>query len=197
MAVGLCAAWPFRQTLLDEEDFPAASPPATATSLLPPPLTATKRAVSRTEESLPSSPALEPEIGAGPLATVLDRGVPRRKLLKLDQTAPLPRLPVSFASQSRDEAVPSDPSSSRVEEEADAARPGPPRDRRYYRIGKYDTLEAIAERLLGSREHADKLLAANAEIIRVREILPVGATIVIPNLHQPSETIVRLPEATD
>ena len=196
MAVGLCAAWPFRKTLLDDEDFPAATPPPMATSL-PPPLAAPKLSVQRTDESSPSSPALEPEIGAGPLTTVLDRGGPRRKLLKLDQTAPLPRLPVSFASQSRDEAVPRDPAAAEPADDSVSHAPAPPRDRRYYRIGKYDTLEAIAERFLGSREHAEKLLAANAQTIRVREILPVGATIVIPELHESSETIVRLPASGD
>jgi hypothetical protein len=46
----------------------------------------------------------------------------------------------------------------------------------------------------GSRQHSDKLLADNANVILAPEVLPVGATIIIPDLSLPSETVVRLPE---
>jgi phage tail protein X len=197
MAAGLCAAWPFRKTLLDEDEFQVSPAPAAVTSRLPRPALSTTLSHEPADEPAPAPRHSEPEIGHEPLTAVLDRGVPRRELVKLDQTAALPRLPARYSSQSSDvsfesrSAVPEESGSS----SSPAGTPSPPRDRRYYRIRRHDTLEDIAERLLGSRAHADKLLAANADVILVREILPVGVTIVVPELHEPPTTIVRLPES--
>jgi phage tail protein X len=196
MAAGLCAAWPFRKTLLDEEeDFSLSATPAAVTTTV-----GATAASSRPPGDPSEKPSLagqdgEPESGLAPLIAALDQGPPKRDLVKLDQTVPLPRLPGGFVSQSSDVAreprvaVPPEPEPSA----AAAGRPSPPRDRRYYRIRRHDTLEDIAERMLGSRQHADKLQAANPDVILVREILPVGATIDVPDLHEPTETIVRLP----
>ena len=197
MAAGLCAAWPFRKTLLeDEKEFHVLATPAAATSQDSRPEVPTRLAHDPAEETVPAKRQDEADEGREPLTAVLDQGVPQRKLVKLDQSAPLPRLPANFVSRfSGGASVPQ--SAAPVEGDfavSPDSTPGPPRDRRYYRIRRHDTLEDIAERLLGSREHADKLLAANADVILAREILPVGATIVVPELHEPSTTMVRVPE---
>jgi phage tail protein X len=196
MAAGFCAAWPFRKTLLEEDDFPASVVPAAVATLADRP--APPKVVDQPAEV--SSPAIERSVrsqhGLEPLTAVLDQGVPRRKLVKVDQTGPLPRLPASYASQSSESRAKA-ASTAAIDSELNRSSvtpPSPPHDRRYYRIRRHDTLEDIAERMLGSREHADKLLAANADVILAREILPVGAAIVIPDLHEPTETFVRVPE---
>jgi phage tail protein X len=133
-----------------------------------------------------------------PLISARER-VATRALAKLEVSARLPSLAANYSPQV--EFHPADPRSALLEppdsSPAIVEWPDPSRQPRRYRIGKHDTLEAIAERLLGSRQHADKLLAANPGVILVPEILPVGATIVIPDIDQATETLVRVPQPRD
>jgi hypothetical protein len=196
MAAGLCAAWPFRKSWLEEQDAliiealaaPVAqrpTQPALVTTPLPP---QGERSPAQTSLPLDSAPAVP---GLHPL-TALDRGMSRRSLVRVDQAPPLPTLAADFSTAPIGSSV--DPRAAVVgsDSSSETSEPAPPRHQRRYRILKHDSLESIAERLLGSRQHADKLLAANPEVILAPEVLPVGATIVIPDLSLPAETVVRL-----
>ena len=192
MAAGLCAAWPFHKSWLAEQDALVNEALSTAA---PPPI---QPLLVRQPQPLDDepSPALEtaPMDGLHPLASALDRGFAERSLVRIDQHPPIPDLAAGFAAPRSTvdprSAVLADDDPSQVT----AGEPAPPRHWRRYRILKHDTLESIAERLLGSPANANRLLAANADVILVPEVLPVGATIVIPDLSLAAESLVRRPE---
>ncbi len=196
MAVGLCAAWPFRRTWLAEEDAQALRELAAPVPLVTRPANPVRLTHVHADEPSPAMESPPALAGLHPLASSLDRSVSTRALVKVDESPQLPALAADFSAANfhphRDPSAatlaPGDSSP------ALAGELNPPRPRRRYRIGKHDTLAAIAERLLGSPLHADKLLAANPGVILVPEVLPVGATIVIPDLTERAETMVRLPD---
>lgn len=199
MAAGLCAAWPFRKTWLEEQEPALIAPVQPQAIAASPPLLPAKRTEVRPDETSPAVESEAPDItpaiaGLHPLTSALERGVAQRPLVKIDRA---PELPALASDYSLAEQRQLDPRSAILADEGSApvmTENAPPELRRY-RIGKHDTLESIAERLLGSPQHADKLLAANREVILVPEVLPVGATIVIPQVALPAETIVRRPGA--
>jgi hypothetical protein len=205
MAAGLCAAWPFRKSWLEEQDAlvtkALAAPAVLPTSQAPPP---SRLPPPRHDDQDETSPALTPPpltshppvLGLHPLTSALDRGITQRSLVRIDRLPQAPTLATDFSTAPPSSSL--DPRAA-ILAETDSpplmtSEPAPPRHQRRYRILKHDTLESIAERLLGSREHAGKLLAANANVILAPEVLPVGATIIIPELSLPSESFVRLPE---
>lgn len=202
MAAGLCAAWPFRKSWLQEQD--ALVTEALAAPVIPRPSRPTllsSPSQHRDDEPSPALSSLSLDSNAAvpglhPLTSALDRGISRRSLVRVDETPQVPTLAADFSTAPAASSL--DPRAAVFGKDDSSpvmtSEPAPPRHQRRYRILKHDTLESIAERLLGSREHADKLLAANPEVILAPEVLPVGATIVIPDLSLPSETIVRLPE---
>lgn len=57
-----------------------------------------------------------------------------------------------------------------------------------HRIADGDTLEAIAERYLGSPSRWQVILEANGELLTDRNILPIGQEIRIPHVRDPSPT---------
>jgi phage tail protein X len=192
MAAGLCAAWPFHKSWLAEQDALVSEALSTAA---PPPI---QPLIIRQPQPVNDepSPALEtaPLPGLHPLASALDRRFEERSLVRIDQRPPIPDLAAGFTVprgtlDPRSTVLAGNDASPVITSE-----PVPPRHWRRYRILKHDTLESIAERLLGSRAHANQLLAANADVILVPEVLPVGATIVIPDLSLSAESLVRRPE---
>ena len=202
MAAGLCAAWPFRKSWLQEQD--ALVTEALAAPVIPHPSQPTLRSrltQPRHDERSPelNSLSLDPNPavpGLHPLTSALDRGMTQRSLVRVDQAPQVPTLAADFSTAPAASSL--DPHAALLGEidssPVMSSELAPPRHQRRYRILKHDSLESIAERLLGSRQHADKLLAANPEVILAPEVLPVGATIIIPDISLPSETIVRLPE---
>lgn len=197
MTAGICAAWPFRKEWLPAADVVQSSTAlAKPAPLLVRPVEPTKLTPDRAAESSPAATLSKPYSGPMPLTTALERELPRRALVKVDEPARLPALAADYVQRPGSGIL--DPRSAVLGNGGSsptiAEAPPPPGNLRRYRIRKHDTLDAIAERMLGSRQHADKLLAANPEVILVPEILPVGATIVIPDLSHPSQTVVRVPE---
>lgn len=198
---GLGAAWPFRKTLLTNEDLDQvlreefAPVPILGERRQPPPalLTAADSGDPSPVETLP-----EESLALEPLTAVLERGVAARAMDKVDEVddlVPLPALSASYVPQAEPAAA--DPREPTLGDRGTAPSVTAARPPRHYRIRKNDTLEDIAQRLLGSPQHADKLLAANPGVILVPEILPVGATIIVPDLSQPSPALVQLPGAQD
>ena len=194
MAAGLCASWPFRKTWLEEHDSLVSEALSAAQAApLQPPLVRSQPQLEHDEPS-PALDSQDPVPGLHPLASALERGLTQRSLVRLEER---PQVPALAADYSAADSQRLDPRSAVLGADTSPvmdSQPPPPQHLRRYRIARHDTLEAIAERLMGSRAHADKLLAANADVILFPEVLPVGATIVIPELSATPETIVRRPE---
>lgn len=165
VVAGLCAAWPFRQEQV------ARIEPPTLTAPLALPL-------RRPDVPLALAPRGEasPAIGlhASPLAPLAEAALtPVARSIELTNLSPPPALPVSF--QPNVEASP--PSNWRPEPLTPARPPVKPRP---YRLRDGDTLEKIAERLLGNRERAAEIFEANRDVLALPDLLPVGVTILIP-----------------
>jgi nucleoid-associated protein YgaU len=159
--VGVCAAWPFRQ-------FEQRGDPQEPLGM---PLELPLRRPDAPLELAPRSdvsPAigLDTMGGAGSLASA--------STPELANLAPPPALPVSFQPMSFT------PTPSDWRPEPIVRRGSPPGKPRTYRIRDGDTLEKIAERLLGSRERAGELFEANRALLSRPDLLPVGITIMIP-----------------
>jgi nucleoid-associated protein YgaU len=174
MLIGLCAAWPFRQTY---SRIPA---PKSAAA----PLELTLRRPDAPLELAPRtdiSPAVGLESIAGQSPSSAGRSLTSLKTTDLANLAPPPALPVSF------QPTTASPSSNdwRPEPVVRATKPqGKPRP---YRIRDGDTLERIAERLLGNRERATEIFEANREVLNRPDLLPVGVTIMLPPREQPDD----------
>ena len=110
---------------------------------------------------------------AGPMPST-PRTLTSLHSLDLANLAPPPALPVSFQPA----VAPQAPGDWRPEPLTRPARPlGKPRP---YRLRDGDTLERIAERLLGNRERAAEIFEANRNLLARPDLLPVGVTIMLP-----------------
>jgi phage tail protein X len=90
----------------------------------------------------------------------------------LANLVPPPALPVSF--QPTNTQSPGDWRPEPVTRSTPPARPRP------YRLRDGDTLEKIAERLLGDRSRAGEIYEANRSLISQPDLLPIGVTILLP-----------------
>jgi nucleoid-associated protein YgaU len=92
----------------------------------------------------------------------------------LDNLAPPPALPVAFHPT----LPPTQPNDWRPDSIVKPAiQPRPPRP---YRIRDRDTLELIAERLLGDKQRAGEIFESNRNVLSRPDLLPVGMTILLP-----------------
>lgn len=175
MLVGLVAAWPYRQS---------PSPPAKTPLAVTRPLQLTIR---RPDVPLELAPRIDvsPAEGLRVAAAAPEESPPQPMRLPaspgyaLDSLAPAPALPVSFQPTT----PPAKPNDWRPDA---AARPSvQPRPPRPYRIRDRDTLELIAERLLGDRQRAGEIFEANRNVLARPDLLPVGVTIMLPSRENP------------
>jgi nucleoid-associated protein YgaU len=163
--VGLCAAWPFRQTAPAR---PALSPTAA-------PLALTLRRPDAPLELAPRvevSPALTRE-RAEPAQTLAATSIASEQALSVANLAPPPAMPISFQPLGGD----FHPTNWRPEPVVGNQPPAKPRP---YRLRDGDTLERLAERFLGDVRRAEEIFAANRHLLARPDLLPVGIEIVIP-----------------
>ena len=170
--VGLCAAWPFRQSV------PARPTPAPIAA----PLELTLRRPDAPLELAPrveASPALAPERTelAQQVATA---SLPTERSLSVANLAPPPAMPISFQPLAGD----FHPTNWRP---APPVVIKPPAKPRTYRLRDGDTLERLAERFLGDRGRGEEIFAANRHLLARPDVLPVGIEIVIPPRQTASE----------
>ena len=174
--LGLCAAWPYRQ------------PPPPPDLKPAPPAQPLQFTIRRPDVPLELAPRIEvsPAQGLYSPTSLHDASPPPPAPLSAAQTyaleslAPPPTLPVSFQPA----APPSHPNEWRPDATArPAAQPRPPRP---YRLRDGDTLEKIADRLLGDRERAAEIFAANRHVLAQPDLLPVGVTIMVPSRDGPT-----------
>lgn len=95
----------------------------------------------------------------------------------LEDLGPPPELPIAFAPAAEN------PLSSNSSWQRPDAAPGWLEKQlrpRQYKLRDGDTLEELAERLLGSRSRAGEIFQANRDVLTAPDLLPVGVTIVIP-----------------
>jgi len=167
LLLGMCAALPFRQP---------PRPPAPPRER-PVPLSLTIR---RPDSPLELAPRIDvsPAVGlAGRGQETGDRGqetVPGAPA-DLANLVPPPALPVSFQPSAGGPPA----NDWRPDALANAA-PRPKAQPRPYRLRDGDTLEKIAERLLGDPYRAIEIFAMNPGVLERPDLLPVGATILVP-----------------
>ena len=161
---GVCAALPFRQTPERVVEPPSAAVPLKLTLRRP---DAPLELAPRIEVS-PAEGLGESGVGSRQL------GVGGQELVDLGNMAPPPALPVSFQPS----VASSQPNDWRPEPVVQRAQAQPPP--RPYRLRDGDTLEGIAERLLGNRGRAVEIFEANRSVLARPDLLPVGVTIVLP-----------------
>jgi nucleoid-associated protein YgaU len=112
-------------------------------------------------------------IAVGQTTPAGTRSLTSLRTADLANLAPPPALPVSFQPGNANP-----PNEWRPEPAAQPTRPaGKPRP---YRLRDGDTLEKIAERLLGTRERATEIFEANRDVLTRPDLLPVGVTIILP-----------------
>jgi len=92
----------------------------------------------------------------------------------LSDLVPPPALPVSFQPNT------TSPESSDWRPEAVVRTPRPKSQLRPYRLRDGDTLEKIADRLLGSAQRAGEIFELNRGVLSRPDLLPVGVTIMLP-----------------
>ena len=161
LGAGVCAAWPFRQ-----REPRIVDPPQGAV-----PLQIVLRGSDVTLTGAPAS-ASSPAVGldaarasyAGTRSLVTKDGSER--LVDLENLAPPPDFPLAYQPASNTPA----PTGQRPRSE----KP------RTYRLRDGDTLEMLAERLLGSRARAMEIFEINRDVLSRPDLLPVGRTLVIP-----------------
>lgn len=175
--LGLCAAWPYRQT----------APPPAERPL--PPAQPLQLTIRRPDVPLGLAPRIEisPAEGMYSPTSLHDDSPPAPAALSAAQTyaleslAPPPALPVSFQPA----APPAQPNEWRPDATArPAAKPRPPRP---YRLRDGDTLEKIAQRLLGDPQRASEIFEANRNVLARPDLLPVGVTIMLPPKERAGE----------
>jgi len=163
---GLCAALPFR---LSPPIAPEEPPPAAPMSL-------TLRRPDAPLELAPRievSPAVGLETANFPAYSATNQDFDRASQnSNLANLVPPPALPVSFQ--------PTNSEPPRDWKPEPLARPAPQARPRPYRLRDGDTLEKIAERLLGDRSRAAEIYEANRSVISQPDLLPVGVTIMVP-----------------
>lgn len=158
LALGVCAAWPFRQASLPAPQAPA---PALALDLVP-------RGQDVLHARGPAS-ELSPAVGLENIGSdfVLPSPLTVRPASAtfarpdLAQLAPPPAMPRDFAA-------------------TDASSAAPPLPPRTYRLRDGDTLEWVAQRFLGGPERAGEIFEANRDTLARPDLLPVGVTIKLP-----------------
>jgi hypothetical protein len=170
VAAGVIAAWPFRQ-------FPA--PPSIQPRLATTPLQLTIRRPDVPLELAPRidiSPAegLHEERKVGDIPLPQPAALPTAPNYALESLAPPPALPVSFHPA----LPPSQPNDWRPDAIVKPAVQ--PRPARPYRIRDRDTLELVAERLLGDKTRASEIFETNRNVLSRPDLLPVGVTIMLP-----------------
>jgi nucleoid-associated protein YgaU len=115
-----------------------------------------------------------------PAATPAKAPTPSPVTLKISETPPGPMVPANMAS---------DASSRRETGDMPATpmpaphKPAPPRR---HTIVDGDTLGNLAQRYLGSDDRADEIFAANRDVLKDPELLPIGAVLTIPPRKSPS-----------
>ena len=92
----------------------------------------------------------------------------------LSNLVPPPALPVSFQPST------ATPPSSDWRPQPVVRLPRPKSQPRPYRLRDGDTLEKIAERLLGNGQRADEIFELNRGLLTRPDLLPVGVTILLP-----------------
>jgi phage tail protein X len=163
--LGLCAALPFRQ------EKPINAPPRER----PAPLALTLR---RPDSPLELAPRIDVSPAEGlrreePGVRRQEPGQPFAAVPDPTSLVPLPALPVSFQP-----SVSPQPNDWRPE--AIVNMPRPKAQPRPYRLRDGDTLEKIAERLLGDRNRASEIFELNQGVLARPDLLPVGVTIMLP-----------------
>jgi nucleoid-associated protein YgaU len=167
---GLIAAWPFRQL---------PSPPVIQQRQATTPMQLTIR---RPDVPLELAPRIDvsPAEGLHAEQNVSDSTPPPPATLPvapnyaLENLAPPPALPVAFHPT----LPPTQPNDWRPDAIVKpAVQPRPPRP---YRIRDRDTLELIAERLLGDKQRASEIFESNRNVLSRPDLLPVGVTIMLP-----------------
>lgn len=200
MALGICAAWPFRR------DRPAPLPPAAievpATAVSATDLTLHPQGMALAAvDSGPSpatnldeySPYRTASLSESPLETLSDRHPP------LESLGSPPEMPAEFREQLS--APPRRNATGRDDSRATArpwnstpsdwppkefSRPAPARQ---HRIVDGDTLERLAERYWGDASRAAEIFEANRTILDDPQILPLGKVIRIPPAAEKLEPI--------
>jgi nucleoid-associated protein YgaU len=177
LAVGLCAALPFRQP-----PPPAMRAPSRLSSV-----DLTLRISDVTLQASPTedrSPAVDLESASAAVRRsegVVAIPIAVQQSVRLDNLAPPPDLPVSFEPQG-EALTPAVPSSVAEADSSGPVRAAAKRANRprSYRLRDGDTLESLAERFLGTRQRAGEILEANRAKLLRPDLLPVGTTITIP-----------------
>jgi len=168
--VGLCAAWPFRRH----------DRPVNLVRERPAPLSLTLRQ--------PDAPLeLAPRIDVSPAVGLADgsSGYGRRETepppralnpasTDLSDLALPPGLPVSFPAGT------ASPECSGWRPKPVVRVPAPKAQRRPYRLRDGDSLEKIADRLLGNVQRAGEIFELNRGLLTRPDLLPVGVTIMLP-----------------
>jgi len=183
LVAGLIAAWPFRQD----------APASFHAPLAPLPLELTlRRQEVALSVSAPSdqSPARGLEAATSRPAPPADKSATASEdRLRLEHLTPPPELPVAFHATST--ATPPVDAGGGEGGAINSSRQDPhrlskgegtvgvQRPRTHY-LRDGDTLEALAERFLGSRERAVEIYEANRDTIFRPDLLPVGKAITIP-----------------
>lgn len=188
LAVGLCAAWPFRHMPSPPEEPPADVVPLALTGPGSPPHVqrAASGGVSPASgldpdaESSPAEPLAAAELAAPPT----DHGGQAETMRltsgtlttrdPLDGLTPPPPLPATFGAsplESNDWQPTAMPHALQFSPET-RARP--------YRLRDGDTLENLAERFLGDAGRAEEIFQANRQVLAHPDLLPIGKTIMIP-----------------
>jgi hypothetical protein len=167
---GLIAAWPFRQYT---------SPPVIEPRQAAMPMQLTLRRPDVPLELAPRidvSPAegLYTEQTSGDSQPPPPAALPAAPNFALESLAPPPALPVSFHPT----LPPTQPNDWRPDAIVKPAVQ--PRRPRPYRIRDRDTLELVAERLLGDKNRASEIFEANRNVLARPDLLPVGVTIMLP-----------------
>ncbi len=168
--LGLLMAWPYRQSP------PPPAEPSPAASI-PLPLT-----IRRPDQPLEIAPRIDVSPAEGRYSQTSLHDASREppaalsaaQTYALESLSPPPALPVSFQ--------PTAPPTERNDWRPEAAAKPPlqPRPPRPYRIRDGDTLEKIADRLLGNRDRAGEIFEANRNLLAQPDLLPVGITIMLP-----------------
>ena len=168
---GVAAALPFRQSS-------SSSPPPPKPAITP--LALTLRKADAPIELAPRieiSPATNFTDMTGDALGANDRGREtgdRKQDAEATILAPPPALPVSFQPSMLSPTV----NDWRPEKLLTAPRP--PSLPKPYRLRDGDTLERIAERLLGDASRASEIFEANRNVLSRPDLLPVGVVITLP-----------------
>jgi len=172
MLAGLVVAWPFRQS----------SPPVKTLSQPRQAAAPMQLTIRRPDVPLELAPRIDvsPAEGrhADPEASESSppspAAVPAAPNFALENLAPPPTLPVAFH--------PTSPGNQPNDWRPDAIVKPPvqPRPSRPYRIRDRDSLELIAQRLLGDKQRASEIFEANRNVLSRPDLLPVGVTIMLP-----------------